>query len=98
MRLTVDCNRHAFVQDKSIFALKGRNFAKGVNLEIFLAHTFTRILGNQLDLEVICLCNSQKHGCAGVLLKSNFRLLIKMSQEKQFEGGELRFKRGVLTG
>jgi hypothetical protein len=57
---TVDSNGHRLSQDVSICANKGRNSAQGIELEVFDVLNGRSSL-DELNIEVIGLCDSQQH-------------------------------------
>lgn len=76
-RLTIDSNSDALAQNEPIFALESWNFPKGVDIEVLSTHTLGWLLVNDLNLEAICLCNSQEDSRARVLLQKIRNMLIK---------------------
>ena len=66
---TVDCDCDTFGQYVAICANKGRDLAKGVDLEIFLGYTFQWLSRHDLEVEIIGLGHSADCGGAWVALQ-----------------------------
>jgi len=65
---TVDGNGNALGENVAIGTLKGRDFTELVELQILGRDTLGRLSVDNLELEVVCLCDCEDGGAAGVTL------------------------------
>lgn len=69
MRRTVNGNGHALAQDVAISSLEGGNLAELVDLEVIGRNTLGWLSVDNLEVELIRLCDGQKGRTAWVALK-----------------------------
>jgi hypothetical protein len=73
---TVDGDGNGLAEDVAITALEGRDAAEPVELAVVLAHAVDSRVGvDEIDLEVVGLCNHEIDSGAWVVLASNSQYL-----------------------
>jgi hypothetical protein len=66
--LTVDGDGDALGEDEAVSALKGRDLAELVELEVVGGHTLRRLRVDKLNVEAVLLCDREKRRGARVAL------------------------------